>query len=325
MAASLTIVMYHYVRPLVGSTFPNIKGLDLNDFERQLDYIERHYQVVSAARLLDAAFGGDALPDSSVLLTFDDGYSDHYRYVLPVLKRRQMSGVFFPIGSAVKERIPLLANKLHFILASGVDPQSLIKKIESEVMLEMKNLDLLPLAAYREQCQPLKRHRDPFNIVYIKLMLQSALPEVLGSRIVDELFRRYVSSDERAFADDLYLSVKELNEMADAGMEIGSHGYKHYWLDSLTLDEQEKDIDLSLTFLEELGVDRDRFLFCFPYGAYNQDTLVALKARGCGAAFTGGGGLADLHEGNLLELPRVETSDLSKFRYTLLKKHLPKK
>jgi peptidoglycan/xylan/chitin deacetylase (PgdA/CDA1 family) len=313
MSTSLTIVMYHYVRPLRSSAFPEIKGLDLSEFEGQLDYIEQNYQVVSAAQIMEAASGGELLPDSPLLLTFDDGYSDHYQHVFPELNRRKMSGVFFPPGCAVMERTLLDVNKLHFLLASGIDFQYLIEKIESEVNLERKRFCLGSLEEYRNEFW-LPNRFDPANIVYIKRMLQSALPEELRTRITTELFRRYVSSDERSFADDLYLSVENLKEMADAGMEVGSHGYVHNWLDSLTPKEQKKDIDLSLAFLEEAGMGRDRFLFCFPYGAYNQETLVILKDLGCGAAFTTSVALADLHKCSLLELPRLDTNDLPKSR-----------
>lgn len=51
MSALLTVVVYHYVRPLSDSAFPEIKGLELSAFEEQLDYIERNYQVVSAAQV----------------------------------------------------------------------------------------------------------------------------------------------------------------------------------------------------------------------------------------------------------------------------------
>jgi hypothetical protein len=35
---NLYIVMYHYVRDLKNSRYPQIKGLDINCFEEQLDF-----------------------------------------------------------------------------------------------------------------------------------------------------------------------------------------------------------------------------------------------------------------------------------------------
>jgi peptidoglycan/xylan/chitin deacetylase (PgdA/CDA1 family) len=316
MSASLTIVVYHYVRPLKDSAYPEIKGLELSDFEEQLDYIGKHYQVVSAAQVIEAACGREVLPDFPVLLTFDDGYSDHYKYVFPALKNRQMSGVFFPSGGAVLDRAMLDVNKVQFLLASGVATKSIVDFIENEVNLESKNLNLLPLKAYREEYWRPNRF-DPSDISYIKRMLQSALPHALRARIAEELFRCHVSSDTLGFADDLYLSAQDLRRMADGGMEIGSHGYSHFWLESLTLEDQRVDIDASLSFLKKVGVECDPFLFCFPFGSYNQDTLTILKERGCAAAFTTHSALVDLLRNDLLELPRLDTNDLPKTRNAL--------
>ena len=36
---NLTIVMYHYVRDLNNSRYPDIKGLDINLFKEQINYM----------------------------------------------------------------------------------------------------------------------------------------------------------------------------------------------------------------------------------------------------------------------------------------------
>ena len=48
----LTIVMYHYVRPIAESAYPRIKGLELDLFRAQLEYMRRHYNPVSVEELL---------------------------------------------------------------------------------------------------------------------------------------------------------------------------------------------------------------------------------------------------------------------------------
>ena len=42
--SNLTIVMYHYVRPIKESKFPGIKGLELEGFKRQLDYLSENQE-----------------------------------------------------------------------------------------------------------------------------------------------------------------------------------------------------------------------------------------------------------------------------------------
>ena len=70
---SITIVMYHYVRDTARSRYPRIKSRTIEEFEGQLDYIERHYGVCTTRDLLDAIRGDRVLPPNACLLTFDDG------------------------------------------------------------------------------------------------------------------------------------------------------------------------------------------------------------------------------------------------------------
>ena len=47
MSMPLTIVMYHYVRPIAASPWPGIKGIETARFESQLDHIQAHYNPVN--------------------------------------------------------------------------------------------------------------------------------------------------------------------------------------------------------------------------------------------------------------------------------------
>ena len=73
----LTIVSYHYVRPIRDSQYASIKGLEKTDFEGQIEYIMRHYNVVSMEHVVASIRGEEQLPQMALLLTFDDGFSDH--------------------------------------------------------------------------------------------------------------------------------------------------------------------------------------------------------------------------------------------------------
>lgn len=307
----LTVVMYHYVRPIAGSSYPEIRGLELADFEAQLDYLSRNYNVVSTADLVACVGGERPLPDTPLILSFDDGYADHYRHVFPVLKRRRLSGVFFPPARAVQERKMLDVNKVHFILACATTTSVLVNYIDTAVELARDEFGLESVADYRRRFWKGNRF-DPAEVIYVKRMLQVALPETLRARITAELFRQHVSRDEYGFADDLYLTEDHLREMLADGMEIGSHGYAHHWLDSLPAQEQADDIDLSLDMLERIGAYRKGFYFCYPYGAYTPETVGILRARGCAAAFTTKVDLCKPEPGNVLEIPRLDTNDLPK-------------
>ena len=89
-------IMYHYVRP--GSEeYPNLNSLDVEIFKRQLDYFEKEYGFLSKDEYQSAVRKGEN--PKGVVLTFDDGFKDHFEYVLPELRKRGLWGIFYiPTG-----------------------------------------------------------------------------------------------------------------------------------------------------------------------------------------------------------------------------------
>ncbi len=96
--------------------------------------------------------------------------------------------------------------------------------------------------------------------------------------------------------------------MKSEGMVIGSHTYNHYWLNTLTKKDQNKELDLSIKFLKDLNVKTKNWIMCYPYGAYNADTLSLLKSKNCSFAFTTKSGYSDL-KNNPFELMRKDTTE----------------
>src|SRR5688572_25788722 len=124
----LTIVMYHYVRDLPRSRFPEIKALLTREFDQQLDYITARYTVCSLGEVVKAIRGGAALPHDACVLTFDDGFIDHYLTVFPRLVSRGIVGSFFVPAQPVLEHRVLDVHKIHFILAAATDHDLLDRK-----------------------------------------------------------------------------------------------------------------------------------------------------------------------------------------------------
>lgn len=312
--SELTIVMYHYVRPLARSRFPAIKGLDLALFDEQLEYLSRHYSVVSMDMLLEALDGRSDLPPRSVLLTFDDGYADHYSYVFPRLAQRGWSAAFFPPSSAVLDRRVLDVNKIHFLLASNAETAHLVDSIDSACRERAKEFGLAEIAQYRAKHWEPNRF-DPEPINYIKRMLQVELPLRLRSEITEQLFSRFVSADEKAFAEELYVSVEQLRLMVGSGMHVGSHGDSHFWLGHMAKEDQERDLDRSLELLAAVGMDKSLRTLCYPFGSFDQQTLDLLPAKGFRAAVTTEVRLADVAASQRYLLPRLDTNHLPKDRH----------
>ena len=100
--------------------------------------------------------------------------------------------------------------------------------------------------------------------------------------------------------------------MHRCGMFIGSHGYDHFWLNTLNRGKQESEIDRSLAFLSNIGISRQNWVMCYPYGAYNDSLMSVLKTKGCRIGLATEVAIADLNTDLLLALPRLDTNDLPK-------------
>jgi peptidoglycan/xylan/chitin deacetylase (PgdA/CDA1 family) len=315
MSSSLTTITYHYVRPIASSPYPGIKGLELELFRRQLDFLMERYSFVSMERLIAFREGRDDIPHSSALLTFDDGYRDHFLHVFPELASRGLAGAFYVPVDAVEGKV-LDVNKIHFVLASGVDVEEMGARIDRIVEAHRDDPRVRAVAWYRETYRRPSRW-DSGEVVYAKRMLQTALPEDIRSGIVDAFFRERVTEDECTFSADLYASKDELRTMRDHGMHIGGHGVKHVRLSTLDPKGQHAEIAGSKAWLiENRLASEDAFSFCYPYGDYDAATVEVLRECGAKVGLSLKSGTCDPAVVDSLEIPRLDTNVFLSFQAT---------
>lgn len=308
--------MYHYVRDLKNSRYPEIKGCDIRLFKEQIKFLRKHYHFVTVEEVIHAYENHEFLPSHSVLLSFDDAYADHFEYVFPILEHEQIQGAFYPPVKAVTEHTVLDVNKIHFILAAT--PQEkfnlLLREIKSLIIENTEEYILQSYDYYFEKLAKPNRY-DTAEVIFVKRLLQVELPEALRSKMADVLFNKIVGIEESAFSRELYMSTDQIKCMVDCGMHIGSHGYDHYWLGSLSREKQEFEIKKSIEFIKDIGGDVNNWTICYPYGDRNKETIQLLKDNGCKLGMTTDVALADLSnpEGDaIFNLPRLDTNDLPK-------------
>lgn len=305
---NLTIVMYHYVRNIKESRYPGIKGLELEQFIEQMTFFNENYNIITMEDVLDAEKGLSKLPEQSMLLTFDDGYSEHFTLVYPILKRMGVQGSFFIPAKTVIEHKMLDVNKIHFILSSLKDIGDLVLSLKNEILFYKEEYSLSSFENYFSDFAISNRF-DSKEIIFVKRMLQHVLPEKLRNILSDKFFDKYVGVPESIFAKELYMNKDQIEHLVRDGMHVGCHGYDHYWWNKLNKSALHQEINKSKDFLQSVGCDMSKWTACYPYGSSSDEVVDELRRQGCRLAFTTKVDVANLNLNSKYLLPRLDTND----------------
>ena len=273
-------VMYHYVQP-TPQAWPAVGCLDVKDFTQQLDYLLSIGRVPTQEEFLRAVRDRRVI-DGALVLTFDDGLVDHFRYVLPELEKRDLWGVFYVSSGVYLNRRLLNVHRVHAILGA-VGAQAALS-----LAIRLLPSDSASFGYQREILEGTYQTQAADAAVQLKRLLNFyGEPEwraQLLDRMMAEIFER-----ESDLVDSFYLRLEELRTMTDCGMLIGNHTESHPCLKGLSYEEQFREIIGAFEFLDcELGGIPVR-TFCYPYGgrvSYDSTTLSILEESNCLFSFS---------------------------------------
>lgn len=260
--------MYHYVRP-TDPELPYLFYLNLEDFEKQLDFFESEYGIISHQEWLDFVRRPDEVP-SGVVLTFDDGLKDHYKFVYPTLKKRNLWGIFYVPTSIFNEKKMLNVHKVHYIL--GKFEGSKVLEVLKRVVREEHFIDGFYSKLVGELYNNQKMDEESLKVK--KIFNYSLKPESKDT-VMRLIFEELGISEEAVFKD-FYVSEDELREMEKDGFTIGAHSKSHNLLTKFSGDELKSEVVGSINELNKILSVDDSETFCFPYGgpdSWNQEVL----------------------------------------------------
>lgn len=298
--------MYHYVREIKKSKFSTLKGLEFEDFKKQIDYFKKNFNIISNQDFVEILKTKKIPKKKSILLTFDDGYIDHWRYVFPYLRKKKVSGCFYPPVEAIKNNKILEVNKIHFILEKEKNTRKILNNIfylskkyfnRDEDSLEISKIDT-------------KSRYDNKETILIKRLLQNHLPKLMREKITKKLFHLILNINEKEFAKKLYINENQIKEMYNNNMSFGSHGYEHIWWNKLDYKSQSDQLNKSLNYFKKIKIFNENFSVCYPYGGFNSDTIKILKKSDIKFALTTSVG--NVNKKNIkdtFKLPRYDTND----------------
>lgn len=260
--------MYHYVRPVEAS---KLRYLSVDNFEKQLEFfIQNIGPIITKNQWEDAKLGR---PIDGVLLTFDDGLKDHYQYVLPILLKYNYYGIFFICSNPFLQKSGLLVHLTHYLLSLNISSQLLRFFEENVPDAIFKNLIKEPaLSAYTGR----QGDRDE---ILVKKLVNYCHGSIELFPIIKSVWDKFSDLSWSDFSEKWYMNKKEIGELLNANLDVGSHSCSHTLLSSLNTNEINTEVKESKSVLENLTGSKINE-FCFPFGgrkSYNDKVFGLIK------------------------------------------------
>lgn len=276
--ARTLILMYHRI----ADTDVDPWGLCVSpdNFSDHLGAIKQAANVMSLTDFARASRSG-AVPDRSVVITFDDGYVDNHRYALPLLTTHQVPATLFVTTCHIDSEREFWWDRLETVM---LGPERLPPRLELDLPTGRVEWDLGDAAIYsREQ-----RLADTGIITWkaspgSRLALYHAtwkavrsLPPQQREEAIDRLAvwaglapnsatgRRTMTSDE----------IRDMRK--DGVVTIGAHTVDHPSLPAYPEADQLWQIEQSRLRLEAITGDRVT-TFAYPHGEHSQTTVNVLR------------------------------------------------
>lgn len=145
------ILMYHYIRDYTDESDPLGIQLSVSPavLRKQLQNLkDEGYETIS----LEEFANGKTKP-KSIILTFDDGSSDHYQNALPILKELQMKATFFIVTGFIGRGNYMTAQEITELKDAGMEIGG--------HSIDHKNLASLTYEAAYDQISSSLRSTDP--------------------------------------------------------------------------------------------------------------------------------------------------------------------
>jgi len=277
----LRVLTYHRVDYLDArpDLDPNLISATPEDFARQMEHLAEHYHVTTIDQVLHSVRDKSPLPPRTVLVTFDDAYSDFSEHAWPTLRRLGLPAVMF-----VPTAFPGQTRQFWWDTVYEV-----LRNCKEDWELSEWGIEVLPN----------ETRTQTYRRVVCELKMLSH-DELLAR--VAELSRQAESS---APASPV-MGWDELEKLADQGLTLGAHTRTHPLLNRVPL---QVAVDEAVGSLRDLRshVCEVASILAYPGGAFSDEVVHHLQDE-FELAFTTCRGINDMGQADALRLRRINVS-----------------
>lgn len=253
----------------------------LATFDRQMALLKQRFVPMSLERFVDHMMGRRPLPDSSCLITFDDGWLDTMTNAVPVLRRYELpAAIFLPVAFIGSRRLFTREAFTHLALrartVAAAEPSrkpelaALLARVGQAALLDYDGPD------------PRQKVIDSLSAAPVDATMHALVPTLaaaLGLNIEE------VGDPAVLDTPDQFMTWDDVATLAGDGVTFGGHGTEHRLLARLPPAEVDIEVRTSKEALAA-GPRPAVWAFSYPNGSCNAAVADTTRAHGYQVAFT---------------------------------------
>lgn len=234
------------------------------DFAWQMEYVRLNFNPITCGMLQSILEGHQAPPPRPIIVTFDDGYEDNYEHAFPILHSLGVPATIFISTGYIGGSETFWYDRLAYLVLNGEPGSFAVKPLNLSVSLNGdRSARRSELARILRAC---KQARNADRLQGLKVIEREV---ELGEREMPMSLSRPMSWDQ-------------IREMANAGIEFGSHTVTHPILSRLEDNELWYELTESKRTLED-HLEKPVQTISYPVGGTSAfDARVRHMARSAG-------------------------------------------
>lgn len=212
-----------------------------NDFNRDLDFILKHYSPAS----FNSSSKSFKSSGNNFFLSFDDGLSEFHDIIAPILLKKGIPAICF-LNSDFIDNKDLFFRYKASILIEELLTSKFIKSFEKfiKTWFEANNFD----------------YNNPYSLLKINYKDKHLLDEL--AVIIEFDFKEYLNTSKP------YLDSSQINSLSQKGFLFGAHSMDHPQFSEINLNEQLFEIIESINIVTS-SFNIDYKFFSFPFTDHN--------------------------------------------------------
>ena len=211
------------------------------DFERDLDFLVKNFIPEDILTFQEKLKNNEPLKHNSFILSFDDGLSEFYDIIAPILLRKGIPATCFLNSGFIDNRDLFFRYKASVLVEKVKKAQSVSFIEKAKIFLKSKNLRAKDISE---------------SILAINYPNRSFLDEL--AKILEVDFNDYLNVKKP------YMSSDQINSLLGKGFRFGAHSIDHPEYAHIQLDEQISQTLESITDVTNRFQLNYKF-FSFPF------------------------------------------------------------